>query len=126
MKENGVDAVSMLQVAVALLTIAALGGLAMAIPRFVRKVNPPAWLAMLHGFLAAAALTLVLTAAFGQGIPALAQLAALLLVLAALGGVVLNLGYRWKQRLLPGALVAGHALFAVAGFVCLALAAFAP
>ena len=118
------DAISMLRVAVALLAIAAAGGVVMAVQRFGGKANPPAWLAMLHGFLAAAALTLVLYAALTQGIPTLGLIALALLVLAALGGAVLNLGYQWKQRLLPGALVAGHALAAVAGFGLLALVAF--
>lgn len=118
------DAISMLRVAVALLAIAALGGLAMTFVRFGRKVNPPAWLSMLHGFLAAAALTLVLYAACTTGVPGLAKIALALLVLAALGGVTLNLGYQWKQRLLPGAIVAGHAVMAVAGFAFLVMAAF--
>lgn len=119
------DAMSMMRMAVLLLAIAAVGGLAMAGVRFARKVNPPAWLSMLHGFLVAAAITLLATAAFFEGIPRSAQIALVLFVLAAAGGVVLNLGYQWKQRLLPGTLVVGHAVLAVAGFVLLALAAFA-
>jgi glucose uptake protein GlcU len=118
------DAISMMRVAAGLLAIAALGGLAMAFVRFTRKVNPPAWLAMLHGFLAAAALTLLLYAAFTVGVPGSAKIALGLFVVAALGGAALNLGYQWKQRLLPGALVAGHAVAAVAGFGFLLLAAF--
>jgi hypothetical protein len=124
-EEDVVDAMTMMRLAVGLLAIAAVGGLAMAARRFAGKVNPPAWLSMLHGFLAAAALTLLATAAWFEGIPALAQIALLLFVLAAAGGVVLNLGYQWKQRLLPATLVIGHALLAVFGFALLSLAAFA-
>lgn len=118
------DAISMMRVAVVLLAIAAVGGVVMSIQRFASKVNPPAWLAMVHGFLAASALTLVLFAAFTVGVPGSAKIALALFVLAALGGAVLNLGYQWKQRLLPGALVAGHAVLAVAGFGFLVMAAF--
>ena len=118
------DAISMLRVAVLLLAIGALGGLVMAFQRFGGKHNPPAWLSMVHGFLAAAALTLILFAGFTVGIPRSGWIALVLFVLAALGGVVLNLNYQWKQRLLPGGLVIGHAVLAVAGFVFLLLAAF--
>lgn len=118
------DAIEMLRTAAALLALAALGGLAMAAIRFARKANPPAWISMLHGVLAAAALTLMAYAAARGGIPASAQLALLLLLLAAAGGVVLNLGYHWKNRLLPGAFVIGHALLAVVGFACLLMAAY--
>lgn len=118
------DAISMMRVAVALLAVGAAGGLVMSFVRFSRKVNPPAWLSMVHGFLAAAALTLVLFAAFTVGVPSSAKIALTFLVLAALGGVVLNLNYQWKQRLLPAAIVAGHAVLAVAGFGFLVLAAF--
>jgi uncharacterized membrane protein HdeD (DUF308 family) len=119
-----VDAIAMLQIAVVLLTVAALGGIAMAAQRFARKANPPAWLSMLHGFLVAAALALVLAAAFGRGVPPLALAALGLFAFAGALGVLLNLRYQWKQRLLPAGLVVAHALFAVAGFGCLVLAAF--
>ena len=119
------DAMTMMRLAVVLLAIAAVGCLAMAGQRFARKVNPPAWLAMLHGFLAAAAIALLATAAYFEGLPGTALIALVLFVLAAIGGAVLNLGYQWKQRLLPGTLIVGHAVLAVAGFVLLALAAFA-
>ena len=47
------ESAPMLQTAVVLFTLAALGGLLMAFIRFGGKRNPPAWLAMLHGLLAA-------------------------------------------------------------------------
>jgi hypothetical protein len=47
------DAISMLQAAVALFAIAAAGGLVMAGIRLLGRHNPPAWLSMLHGLLAA-------------------------------------------------------------------------
>jgi hypothetical protein len=119
------DALKMLQLAVWLFAIAALGGLVMAGIRFGGKRNPPAWLAMLHGLLAAAGLTLVLyAAAFAQDVADIARIGAGLLLAAAGGGVWLNLGYRWKDRLLPGLIVIGHAVLAVVGFGCIVIAAY--
>ena len=54
---------SILKTATVLLALGALGGLLMAGMRFAGRPHPPAWLAMLHGVLAAAAITLLLYAA---------------------------------------------------------------
>lgn len=51
------ESVLFLQTACVLLAVTAVGGLAMAGMRFAGKPHPPAWLAMLHGLLAGAALT---------------------------------------------------------------------
>jgi hypothetical protein len=99
-----------------LLAIAALGGLTMAGMRLGGKPQPPVWLAMLHGFLAAAALTLLLYAYFTVGLPALACWALLLFLIAAAGGAFLNLNYHWKMLPLPMTLIVGHAGVAVVGF----------
>ena len=115
---------TMLQAAVVIFAIAAGGGLLMAGIRLYANVNPPAWLAMLHGLLAASGLTLAIYAALTEGVPGTAQLAIVLLLLAAAGGAFLNLGYQWKQRLIPITIVAGHAALAVIGFALLAKAAF--
>jgi len=120
------DSFSMMRTAVVLLAIAALGGVVMAAIRFGREGMPPAWLAMLHGFLVASALTLLIYAAATVGVPGLALGAIVLFVLAALGGLVLNLSYQWKGLLLPKGLLVGHALTAVVGFVMLAIAAWSP
>ena len=115
------DVASMLQVSVLLFLVAALGGVTMAGIRFAGKHNTPAWLAMFHGLLAAAGLTLLAYAALAEGVPAMAQLALLLLFLvAAGGGAVLSLRYKWNNLLLPAWLVIVHALAAVLGFVLLA------
>ena len=105
--------------AAVLLAISALGGLTMAAIRFSGKPHPPTWLAMLHGFISAAALTLLIYAACTVGLPALAQYAVVLFVIAALGGVVMNLNYHWKLLPLPIWLMVVHALIAVTGFVLL-------
>ena len=118
------ESATMLLTAVALFTLAALGGLLMAGIRFGGKRNPPAWLAMLHGLLAAAGLTLLAYATFTTGVPATANLALLLFLVAAGGGAILSLAYKWKQILLPAWLVVVHATAAVLAFVLLLAAAF--
>ena len=107
-----------------LLAISALGGLTMAIIRFSGKPQPPIALAMLHGFLSAAALTLLLYAYFTVGLPALACWALVLFLVAAAGGAFLNLGYHWKMEPLPKGIIVAHAVLAVAGFALLLIAAW--
>ncbi len=131
------EPVLIMKTASALLAIAALGGLTMAVIRFGGKPLPPTWLAMLHGFLSAAALTLLLYAYitvglpalaawalllyayFTVGLPALAAWALLLFLVAAAGGAFLNLNYHWKMLPLPKGMIVGHALIAVVGFALL-------
>jgi hypothetical protein len=111
-----------MKTACVLLAVAALGGLVMAGIRFGGKPQPPTWLAMLHGFLSAAAVTLLLYAYLTVGLPALAAWALLLFLLAAAGGTFLNLNYHWKMLPLPKGLIVGHAAIAVVGFVLLVVA----
>ena len=113
------ETVLIMKTAACLLAIAALGGLTMAAIRFGGKPQPPTWLAMLHGFLAGAAVTLLLYAYFTVGLPALASWALLLFLIAAAGGAFLNLNYHWKLLPLPKGLVVGHAAVAVVGFALL-------
>ena len=110
---------SVLWTSTILLVITAAGGLVMAGIAFKGNQQPPTWLAMLHGFLGAAALTLLLYAAATVGLPGMALTALVLLLVAAAGGVVLNLKYHWKQLPLPRGLVIVHAVAAVAGFLLL-------
>jgi hypothetical protein len=77
-----------LRTSTVLLAIAALGGLVMAGIRFAGKPHPPIALAMLHGFLAAAAVTLLLYAAATIGLPSMA-FTALVLIIAVLGFLLL-------------------------------------
>jgi hypothetical protein len=119
------DATTMLRTAACLFVLTALGGLLMGGIRFMGKRNPPPWIAMLHGLLAGAGVTLLAYAALASTVPATATLALVLFVLAALGGLVLNLHYEWNRRLLPAPLLVVHALVAVVAFVLLLLAAWA-
>jgi hypothetical protein len=118
------NAITMLRAAVTLLAIAALGGIVMAATRLSQDKNPPSWLALLHGLLAAAGLTLLLYASLTAGIPPLGTAGLGTLVIAALVGVVLNQKYQWQAVLLPRGLVLGHATLAVVGFVLLLLTAW--
>jgi hypothetical protein len=114
----------MLRVAVVLLAIAALGGIVMAATRLSQEKNPSSWLALLHGLLAASGLTLLIYAALTAGIPTLAPAGVVLLLIAALIGVVLNQNYQWKAVLIPRGMMVGHAALAVIGFVLLLLTAW--
>ncbi len=118
------EAMQILQTSTVLLAITAAGGLAMAAIRFGGKPAPPSWLAMLHGFLAAAGLTLLAYAWFAAAIPTFAAVALLLFAVAAAGGVVMNLGYHLKGAALPIWLVVVHAAIGVVAFILLALAAW--
>jgi hypothetical protein len=109
-----------------LFAISAVGGLFMAGIRFSGKPHPPTWLAMLHGFLSAAALTLLIYAGLTIGLPNLAVWASVLFVIAALGGVTMNLNYHWKMLPLPKWLVLVHGGIAVLGFILLLVAAWGP
>lgn len=111
-----------MQAAAILLGITALGGLVMAIMRWRGAPRPPDWLAMLHGLLAAASLTLLIHAALTVGLPSLALLSLALLVVAALGGVYLNLRYHTKLLPLPKGWIIGHAALAVIAYGLLLLA----
>ena len=111
----------MLKVSATLFALAALGGITMGVIRLGRGANPPTWLAMLHGMLAAAGLTLLAYATFTTGVPAFAMYALVLFVIAAVGGATMNLAYHWRQQPLPTGLLLGHAALAVVGFVLLVI-----
>jgi hypothetical protein len=115
------DVQTMLRTAIVLLAVTALGGLLMAVMRFSGRPHPPSFITMLHGLLAASALTLLLYAGVTAGMPGGGWGGLVLLLLAVLGGLVLNLRYHWERRELPMGLMLGHAGVAVAGFVVLAI-----
>jgi uncharacterized membrane protein HdeD (DUF308 family) len=108
-----------------MLALAASGGVTMAVMRFGGKPNPPAWLAMLHGFLAAAAVTLLLYASATVGLSVVANAALALFLVAAAGGAYMNLEFHSKLLPLPKWLVLVHGAMAVAGYLLLLAATFA-
>ena len=111
------DAATMTQGAIWLFAIAAIGGLAMVIQVFTGRDRPWSWLAMGHGFLAAAGLTLLVWATVMGGVASLVNVGLVVLLLAALGGATLALKYHVKMLPLSKPLVLGHAALAVLGFV---------
>lgn len=114
----------MLQGAVIVFAIGALGGLALA--SFVLRGRLAPWtLSVLHALLGAAGLILTAVVVFGQGeaVPDHAGLALLLLLVAALGGFFLA-SYHMRRRPGPRSVVLIHAGVAVIGFGLLAGGAF--
>ena len=109
------DPKTMIQAAIALLALTAVGGLLMAIIRFSGRDRPPSWIAMLHGLLAASGLTLLLYAGLVGGMGGTGWLGVALLVLAALGGLYLNLAFHDRKLPLPKGIIVGHAIVAALG-----------
>lgn len=111
-----------MKTALVLLGIGAVGGVVMAAIRLRGAPRPPSSFALAHGLLAAAGLTLLIYHALTLGLPQLADVATIVLVLAAVGGTFLNLRYHSQMQPLPVPLMFGHALAAVAGYVLLLMA----
>jgi hypothetical protein len=118
------EALRMLQISTYLFAFTALGGIVMGWIRFSSGKNPPSWLAMGHGFLAAAGVTLLAYAVLVLEAPGTALISLLLFLLGSVGGVVLNLVYHLNDKPLPKGIVVAHALIAVIAFVLLYMAAF--
>ena len=114
----------MLQWAVGIFAVGAVGGLILANSVLRGKLAPWA-LSLLHAALGATGLVLTALVVFGQGeaVPAYTGLALLLLVVAALGGFFLA---SFHLRNVPGPrpVVLIHAGVAVVGFLVLAGGAF--
>jgi len=114
----------MLQLAVGVFAVAALGGLVLAATVLRGRLAPWA-LSLLHAALGATGLVLTALVLFGNGddVPANTGLALLLLVIAALGGFFLA-SYHLRKVPGPRPVVLIHAAVAVVGFVLLAGGAF--
>lgn len=110
------DPMTMMKTAAVLFAIAALGGLVMAGIRFSGADRPPSFIAMLHGVLAAAGLTLLIYAAVVVGLPPMALAATGILVVVALVGAGINLQYHARLLPLPKPAILIHGAAAVAGF----------
>ncbi len=113
-----------MEVAAIVLGLAALGGLTLAAIRLSGTPRPPTWMALGHGAVAASGLVLLGYAAATSAIPQLAQIALGVLVLAALGGTTIFLGFHMRQRPLPIPFVIGHGLLALTGLVLLLVTIF--
>lgn len=114
----------MLQWAVIIFAVGALGGLVLATSVLRGKLAPWA-LSLLHAALGATGLVLTAIVVFGarDSVPQHAGLALLLLAIAALGGFFLA-SFHLRQRPGPKPVVLIHASVAVIGFLLLAGGAF--
>lgn len=119
------EARQMLQIATYVFALTAVGGILMGWIRFARGTNPPSWLAMAHGFLAAAGVTLLAYTVLVLEAPGMALVSLLLFLGGSLGGVVLNLVYHLKGTKLPKSIVAVHAVISMVAFALLYMVAFA-
>jgi hypothetical protein len=104
-----------MQLAAILLSLAALGGVAMVVIRLRGAPLPPIGLATGHGTIAAIGVLVLAYNAYTPGIPQLAQIALGIFVLAALGGLTLFTMFHLKGRPLPIPLMLGHGLLALTG-----------
>jgi hypothetical protein len=110
----------MIGVALTLFAIAALGGATMAVIRLRGAPYPPVWMALGHGGVAAAGLICFIYEVATASVTGLAYAALGVLILAALGGATLFLGFHLRGKPLPIAFVLGHGLIALIGFAMLA------
>ena len=114
-----------METAAILLGLAALGGLTVAGMRLSGTPRPPTWMALGHGAIAAAGLAcLIYAATVSPGLPQLAQIALGVLILAALGGAIIFVGFHLQGQPLPIPLILGHGIIAVTGYVLLLISVF--
>lgn len=104
-----------------LLSLAALGGLTMAVFRMQGNPRPPNWIPPVHGLVAASGVALLIVEAATNGIPRLVQVALGLFVIAAGGGLFMNLQFHRQNRALPIPVMLGHGLLALTGVLLLIL-----
>jgi hypothetical protein len=113
-----------MNIAAILLGLAALGGGTIAILRLRGMPRPPTWMALAHGTVAAAGLITLIYIVATTTVPGLTQIALGVLVIAALGGATLFLGFHLREQPLPIPLVLGHGLIAVIGFSLLLISMY--
>ncbi len=89
--------------------------------RFGSERRSPPWIVKLHGYAAAGAITLLTVGWVQLSYTGPATFALLTLVLAALGGLTLNLGYHLRRLPLPEWLVFAHMGVASLGFLVAAV-----
>jgi hypothetical protein len=104
-------------VALVLLGIAALGGIILG-NWLVAGRRPPTGLALMHG-LGGAAGVVALAVAVVQGLPSPAPFALVGLVIAAIGGGVLFVGFHLRDKPLPIPLTLAHVLLAGTSLILL-------
>jgi hypothetical protein len=105
--------------AAVVLGLAALGGLTLVVIRLSGRQIPPTWMAVGHGIVAATGLAILGYSIYQNATPQLVNIAAAVLVLAAIGGATIFMGFHLRNRPLPVPLVLGHGLIALTGYALL-------
>ncbi len=108
-----------------LLAAAAAFGLVMAVIRFAKDMGPPAILSKVHGFLTCSAIAILSYGWATVGLPRIASVALVLLLVTASAGLATSQAWRWLQPAHVQLVLFGHLSMAAAGFFLL-LAASAP
>ena len=114
----------MLNVAFIVLVVAVVFGSILALPYLRESAAAPVPVGALHGLIGIGGLALLALAlrgpprGVGQGVGSFGLIAAILLVLAALAGL-LQFVLRLRGRRLPSPLIGLHAMLAIGGFVVL-------
>lgn len=102
-----------------LLAAAATIGIVMAVIRFTQEKAPPVILSKAHGFLNCSALALLVYGWATVGLPKLASIALVLLLVAASGGLAMGQAWRWKHSHRLELVLFAHLSIAAAGFLLL-------
>ena len=114
----------MISTAAIVLGFAALGGLTLVVMRLSGTPRPPTWIALSHGTVAATGLVLLIFAVRDGAVDRLVNIALGVIVLAALGGTTIFVGFHLRNRAFPIPLVIGHGLIALTGYVLLLVGMF--
>ena len=114
------------KVATWLLSLAFLSGLVLAGRHFVTGSRPLPWLGKLHGFAVSGAISLLVFAWVNVGLGSTGSYGLLALLVAAVGGLVLTFGFRFRQKPLPDGLVFAHMCVAFVGFLIIFLVSRPP
>ncbi|WP_254511444.1 hypothetical protein [Anatilimnocola floriformis] len=104
-----------MNIAAIFFVFAALGGILMLVMRLLGHGRPPTWLAVGHGAIAGTGLATLGFACSQSMLPVSAIWSLGLLILAALGGATLFIGFHLRGRPFPLLFAIGHGLTAVAG-----------
>lgn len=116
------EANALMQLAVVLFGLTALGSVLIAVMRMIGVPRPPYWLATSYGVLSGFSLGLVCLVALIAGIPTMAQFALAPFLLAAGNDSVLNRLLHRNRLPMPVAVL--RAFFAGTGFVLLLIAIY--
>lgn len=102
-----------------LLAVAATIGIVMAVIRFAKGKAPPVILSKAHGFLNCSAMALLVYGWATAGLPTLASIALVLLLVTAAGGLAVGQAWRWKHSHQVELVLFAHLSIAAAGYFLL-------